>query len=64
MLPDEKSDVFAAFLLTLCSMVFLNIVFPHIHFKRFFLNLKRLSNGKVVLLTKKEYGSAAYFYKF
>ena len=29
--------------------------------KRFFLNLRGLSDGKVVSLTKKEYGSAVYF---
>ena len=29
--------------------------------KRFFLNLKRLSDGKVVSLTKKEYRSAVHF---
>ena len=32
-----------------------------IYSKRFFLNLKRLSDDKVVSLTKKEYGSAIYF---
>ena len=34
------------------------------YFKRFFLNLKGLSDGKVVSLTKTEYGSAVLFYKF
>ena len=29
--------------------------------KRFFLNFKGLSDGKVVSLTKKEYGSLVYF---
>ena len=31
--------------------------------KRFFLNFQRLSDGKVVSLTKKEYGSAVYFFE-
>ena len=33
----------------------------YIYFKRFFLNLKGLSDGKFVSLTKKEYGSALHF---
>ena len=32
-----------------------------IYFKRFFLNIKGLSDGKGVSLTKREYGFAAYF---
>ena len=30
--------------------------------KRFFLNLKGSSDGKVVSVTKKEYGSAVHFF--
>ena len=33
------------------------------YLKRFFLNLKGLSDGKVVSLTKKEYGCAVHFLK-
>ena len=32
------------------------MIILYIYFKRFFLNLNGLSDGKVVLLTKKEYG--------
>ena len=35
----------------------------YIYFKRFILNLKELSDSKVVLLTKKEYDSAVHFYR-
>ena len=37
------------------------MVFYIYYSKRFFLNLKGLSDGNVVSLTKKEYGSAVYF---
>ena len=33
----------------------------YIYFKMFFLNLKRLSDGKVASLNKKEYGSALHY---
>ena len=39
------------------------MILLYIYFKRFALNLKGLSDGKVVSLTKKEYGSTGYFYK-
>ena len=35
----------------------------HVYHKRFFLNLKGLSDGKIVSLTKNEYGSAVHFLK-
>ena len=37
------------------------MILSYIYFKRLFLNLKELCDGKVVLLTKKEYGSAVHF---
>ena len=40
------------------------MILLYIYFKRlFFLNLKGVSDGEVVLLTKKENGSALYFYR-
>ena len=38
------------------------IVILKIYSNRFFKNLKGLSDGKVVSLTKKEYGFAVYFF--
>ena len=35
----------------------------YIHFKRFLLILKRLSDVKVVSLTKEKNGTAVYFYQ-
>ena len=40
------------------------MILLYIHFKRFFLNRKGLSDGKVASSTKKEYGSAAHFYRY
>ena len=37
------------------------MILLYIYFKRFSLNLKELSNGKVVSLTKKEHCSAGHF---
>ena len=39
------------------------MVFFIYYSKRFFLNLKGSFDGKVVSLTKREYGSAVYFLK-
>ena len=39
------------------------MIILYTYFKKLFLNLKGFSNGKVVSLTKKEYGSTGYFYK-
>ena len=41
-------------------MILLYVIL-RIYSKRFFLNLEGLSDGKVVSLTKKEYGSAVHF---
>ena len=37
------------------------MILLYIYFRRFCLNLKRLSDASVVSLTKKEYGSAVHF---
>ena len=37
------------------------MILLYIYFKRSFLNLKGLSDGKVVSTPKKEYGSAVHF---
>ena len=37
------------------------MIFIIYYLKRFFLNLKGLSDGNVVLLTEKEYGSLVHF---
>ena len=37
------------------------MILLYIYFRRFFLNLNRLSDDKVVSLTKNEYGSEVYF---
>ena len=37
------------------------MILLYIYVKIFFLNLKGLSDGKVVLLTQKEYGSEVHF---
>ena len=67
MLSDDITNIFAAFL----SIVYLFFIFNlvtnchdllYINFKRFFVNLERLSDCKVVSFTKKEYGSAVYFF--
>ena len=42
-------------------VIYILYVILKIYFKRFFLSLKGLSDGKVVSLTKKEYGSAVKF---
>ena len=65
-LPDGKADVLAASLLrSYCSFSFLIwsliVIFYYMCSKRFFLNLKGLSDASVVSLTKKEYGSAVRF---
>ena len=36
--------------------------FLKVYFKRFFLNVKELPDGKVASLTKKGYGFAVYFF--
>ena len=38
------------------------MIFIIYYLKRFFLNLKRLSDGNVVSLTKKGYGSLVHFF--
>ena len=66
-LPD-KADIFAPSLLISYRSFFIsNLIIGsndllYIYFKRFFLNRKGLSDGKVVSLTKKEYGSALHFF--
>ena len=37
------------------------MILLYIYFKKFFLNLTGLSDGKVVSLSRKEYGSAVHF---
>ena len=66
-LPDDKADTFAASLLiSYCSYSssiysLIAMILLYIYFKRFFLNLKGLSDGKTVSLTKKEYDSGVNF---
>ena len=66
-LPDGKADNFAASLLmpywsfSISNLIINSHDLLYIYLKRFFLNLNGLSDGKVVSLTKKEYGSAVYF---
>ena len=63
-LHDDKIDILAASLLTsncsYSSLIWFSIVmiFLYIYFKRFSFNLKGLFDGKVVSLTKNDYGSA------
>ena len=66
---DNKADIFPASLLisyysfsslTWSSTVMILLYF---HLKTFFVNLKGLSDGKVVSSTKKEYCSPAIFYR-
>ena len=65
--PDNKADIFAASLLTsywsfscliLSLIVMINV---HIVSKRFFLKHEELSDRRVVLISKKEYGSVVDF---
>ena len=66
-LPDDKTDIFAASLLiSYCS--FSSIILSSIYIinfyivsKIFFLKHKKLSDGRVVSKTKKEYGFAVDF---
>ena len=61
-MPDDEADIFVPSI----NIIYFKRLFKRliICFKRFFLKHKGLSAGKVALLTKKEYGSAVYFYKF
>ena len=66
-LPDDKADIFAtSLLISYCSFSTsvgsLIIILLYIYLKIFFLNLKGLSDGRVVSLTKKEHGSAVNFF--
>ena len=56
-MPDNKADILAASLLILYCDHQLPWCY-YIYIKWFFLNLKGLSDGKAVSLTKKEYGAA------
>ena len=65
-LPDDNADIFAASMLTsYCSFLSLILSVVIISFnslcKRFFLKGKGLSDARVVLITKKEYGFAVSF---
>ena len=55
-LLNECSVIFHPNLTINCHDLF------YIYSKRFFLNLKGLCDGKVVLLIKKEYGSTVQFF--
>ena len=66
-LPDDNADMFVASLLVsyysfsyliLSLIVMINF---YIVSKRFFLKCEELSNGRVVSITRKEYGSAVDF---
>ena len=65
-MPYDKADILPASLwISYCkfsSLIWSSIamILLYIYFKRFFLDLKGLSNGKVVSLTKKEYGSVVH----
>ena len=69
---DDKADIFAAsqyHIVVFISNLILNshdllYFISEVYSQRFSLNLKGLSDGKVVSLTKKEYGSTVIFYKF
>ena len=63
-LPDDKADVSAASLLIQYFIISNLIINCHCYYilKRYFLNLKGLSDGSVASLTKKEYGSAVYIF--
>ena len=58
-MPDDKADISAAFLLiSYCS--YWSLSWFYYILKRFFLNLKGLSDASVASLTKKEYGLAVH----
>ena len=65
--PDDNGDIFAAswlisyysfLLLIISSIAMINF---YIVSKRFFLKRKKLSDGRVVSITKKEFGSEVEF---
>ena len=69
--PDDNADIFAAsVLISYCSfscLILSSVVMISFYIlsKRFFLKCKRLSDGRVVSTTKKEYGFAVHFiYRF
>ena len=68
-MPDYKADILAAFLLiSYCnfpSLIWSSVamILLYIYFERFSLNLKELSDDKVVSLTKKEHCSTGHFYR-
>ena len=67
-LPDDNANIFAVSLLLLYNnfsfLIFSSIVMTIFYMppKRLCLKHKRLSDGKVALLTKKEYASAVHFW--
>ena len=63
-LPDDKADISAAFLLisySSFSSLIWSLSWFYYMLKRFFPNLKGLSDASVASLTKKEYDSAVHF---
>ena len=65
--PDDKAGIFAAYrLISYCSfssIILSSIVMINFYIvsKRFFLKRQELSDGRVVSITKKEYGSTVDF---